>query len=65
MDYNNMYHPPVLAKVNLQSDNESDDSSCSLISTSTTEDEDPVDDNIDNLAPKMKDKKKPVKMTCS
>jgi hypothetical protein len=66
MDYNNMYHPPVLAKVNLQSDDESDDSSCSSISTSsTTEDEDPANDNVDNLAPKKKDEKKPVKMTCS
>jgi hypothetical protein len=33
IDYNNVYHPPVLAKVNLQSDDESDDSSCSSIST--------------------------------
>jgi hypothetical protein len=65
MDYNNVYHPPVLAKVNLQSDDESDDSSCSSISTSTTEDEDPADDDVDNLAPKKKDEKKPVKMTCS
>jgi hypothetical protein len=64
MDYNNVYHPPVLAKVNLQSD-ESDDSSCSSISTSTTEDEDPANDDVDNLAPKKKDEKKPAKMTCS
>jgi hypothetical protein len=64
MDYN-VYHPPVLAKVNLQSDNESNDSSCSSISTSTTKDEDPADEDIDNLAPKKKDEKKPVKMTCS
>jgi hypothetical protein len=55
----------VLAKVNLQSDDESDISSCSSISTSTTEDEDPADDDVDNLAPKKKDEKKPVKMTCS
>jgi hypothetical protein len=33
MDYNNVYQPPVLAKVNLQSDDESDDSSHSSFST--------------------------------
>jgi hypothetical protein len=65
MDYNNVYHPPVLAKVNLLSDDDSDDSFCSSISTSTTEDKDPANDDVDNLAPKKKDKKKPVKMTCS
>jgi hypothetical protein len=65
MDNNNVYHPPVLAKVNLQRVDESDDSSCSSISTSTTKDEDPANDDVDNLAPKEKDEKKPVKMTCS
>jgi hypothetical protein len=37
-DYNNVYQPPVLAKVNLQSDDESDDSSHSSFSTSDDDD---------------------------
>jgi hypothetical protein len=79
MDYNNVYQPPVLAKVNLQSDDESDDSSHSSFSTSN--DDDLTDAEVDNEgvailppqefsddeipSPKKKDKKKPVKMTCS
>jgi hypothetical protein len=38
MDYKNVYHPPVLAKVNLQSDDESDDSSYSSFSLSGDDD---------------------------
>jgi hypothetical protein len=79
MDYINVYHPPVLAKVNLQSDDESDDSSHSSFSTSN--DDDLTDAEVDNKgvailppqefsddeipSPKKKDEKKPVKMTCS
>jgi hypothetical protein len=79
MDYNNVYHPPVLAKVNLQSDDELDDSSYSSFSLSG--DDDLTDAEVDNgrvaippqqepsndelLDHKKKDEKKPVKMTCS
>jgi hypothetical protein len=80
MDYNNVYQPPVLAKVNLQSDDESDDSSHSSFSTS--DDNDLTDVEVDDKgvaimppqefsddeiisSPKKKDEKKPVKMTCS
>jgi hypothetical protein len=80
MDYNNVYQLPVLAKVNLQSDDESDDSSHSSFSTS--DDDDLTDAEVDDKgvtilppqqfsndeiipSPKKKDEKKPVKMTCS
>jgi hypothetical protein len=80
MDYNNVYQPPVLAKVNLQSDDESNDSSHSSFSTS--DDDDLTDAEVDDKgvailppqefssdeiipSPKKKDEKKPVKMTCS
>jgi hypothetical protein len=79
MDYNNVYHPPVLANVNLQSDDESDNSSYSSFSLSG--DDDLTDVEVDNggvaippqqelsndelLDHKKKDEKKPVKMTCS
>jgi hypothetical protein len=79
MDYNNVYHPPVLAKVNLQSDDESDNSSYSSFSLSGDNDltdsevdidgvaippqQEPSDDEL--LDHKKKDEKKPVKMTCS
>jgi hypothetical protein len=80
MDYNNVYQPPVLAKVNLQSDDESDDSSHSSFSTS--DDDDLTDAEVDDKgvailppqefsddeiipSPKKKDEKTPVKMTCS
>jgi hypothetical protein len=46
MDYNNVYHPPVLAKVNLQSDDESDDSSYSSFSLSG--DDDLTNAEVDN-----------------
>ncbi len=79
MDYNNVYHPPVLAEVNLQSDDESNDSSYS--SSSSSKDKDLTGAKVDDdgvailppqessddefPAPKKKDEKKPVKMTCS
>jgi hypothetical protein len=80
MDYNNVYQPPVLAKVNLQSDDESDDSSHSSFSTS--DDDDLTNAEVDDKgvailppqelsddeiipSPKRKDEKNPVKMTCS
>jgi hypothetical protein len=79
MDYNNVYHPPVLAKVNLQSDDELDNSSYSSFSLSGDDNltnaevdndgvailpqQEPSDDEL--LDHKKKDKKKPVKMTCS
>jgi hypothetical protein len=79
MDYNNVYHPPVLAEVNLQSDDESNDSSSSSFSTYGDDnltdakvDYDgvaippPQESSDDELSgPKKKDEKKPVKMTCS
>jgi hypothetical protein len=74
-----VYHPPVLAKVNLQSDDESDNSSYSSFSLSGDNDltdsevdidgvaippqQEPSDDEL--LDHKKKDEKKPVKMTCS
>jgi hypothetical protein len=79
MDYNTVYHPPVPAKVNLQSDDELDNSSYSSFSLSGDNDltdaevdndgvtippqQEPSDDEL--LDHKTKDKKKPVKMTCS
>jgi hypothetical protein len=79
MDYNNVYHPPVPAKVNLQSDDESDNSSYSSFSLSG--DDNLTDAEVDNdgvaippqqepsndelLDHKTKDIKKPVKMSCS
>jgi hypothetical protein len=52
MDYNNMYHPPVLATVDLQSDMESDDSSYSSFSSSKDKDLTNVEvDNNGNTTP--------------
>jgi hypothetical protein len=79
MDYNNVYHPPVLAEVNLQSDDESDDSSSSFFSTYGDDDLTDAEVEYDGVTilppqessddelpgPKKKDEKKPVKMTCS
>jgi hypothetical protein len=80
MDYNIVYQLPVLAKVNLQSDNESNDSSHSSFSTSDDDDLTDVEVNNEGVtilppqefsddeiipSPKKKDEKKPVKMTFS
>jgi hypothetical protein len=46
MDFNNVYHPPVLATVDLQSNHDSDDSS--------SEDDD--DNDEDNLTKEEHDK---------